>query len=177
MVSGSDPTGLSSQTQEHPDSPRICTATSLLRRRRSQELPSSQKGSCPCNPTPGSHSRWACSTLIFLLCSRRPLVYSPCTVPRENNGFGSAPLEPRPTPMQTDPESKTSSVWARGERSGAWGLGRSAREGSGKGLRLSSARCPRVPAQAASPRQASPGPQPVLRDAGLPPETHTAGRA
>ena len=41
-------------------------------------------------------------------------------------------VKTRPTPNQTDPKSKTSNVWARGEKSDDEGFRRSTQEGSGR---------------------------------------------
>ena len=41
-------------------------------------------------------------------------------------------VKPRPTPIHTDPKSKTSNVWARGEKSDDGDFRKSTREGSGK---------------------------------------------
>lgn len=139
--------------------------TRSLWRTRSQALPSPQKGSWPCNPQGQARKQPGPLHTPF------PLLLP---VPTENNGVASASFQPRPAPLQTDPESKTSSVWATGEKSDDWALGRSTQEGSGKGLRLSSARRPRIPGL--GPRRASPGLQPALRDVSLPPETHAASR-
>lgn len=50
----------------------------------------------------------------------------------ENKGLGSASFKLRPSFIQTHPKSKTSNVWARGEKSDDWDFQKSTWEGSGK---------------------------------------------
>lgn len=100
-------------------------------------------------------------------------VSNPYMVPMENRGLGSASFKPRPSFIQTHPKSKTSNVWARGEKSDDGDFQKSTWEGSGKELWLSSAWCPRLPAQGTGHCFASPGLQPMFRDFSLPPYIHT----
>lgn len=75
-------------------------------------------------------------------------------------------FKPRPSPIQTNPKSKTSNVWARGGKSDDRDFRKSTCEGSGKECWLSFT-------QGVSGCLTSQDFQPVLRDFSLPPETHT----